>query len=290
MEPLFDYLEEDKENKLSLEMYGELTEDQKVGKTLRLLEDNWGTKRDELLQKPTAQRDPNSYFSVLLYTFRADLYVQFAFRLFQLCLEMWIVFLSQDFFAYLEEDEDPSLAALSLTLENGFGAFFQTFYVKHRGIANLLLILMVKCPKQFVDEKFYNVLCNFLHKIRQTQKCILFNKNLKVSKATNKTISEGKQINIINEDVGRHWGVFWMGAEILKACFVLVMCSYSLCRKVGYAGLLPFVFIGMKMGIDMATRKWRDKTWKNASKAGDARSNEINQAFKNIKTLKLYAW
>ena len=27
MEPLFDYLEEDKENKLSLEMYGELTED-----------------------------------------------------------------------------------------------------------------------------------------------------------------------------------------------------------------------------------------------------------------------
>ena len=30
MEPLFDYLEEDKENKLDLAMYGELTEDQKV--------------------------------------------------------------------------------------------------------------------------------------------------------------------------------------------------------------------------------------------------------------------
>ena len=135
---------------------------------------------------------------------------------------------------------------------------------------------MVKVPMQFMDEKFYNVLCNFLHKIRQAQKCILFNKNLKVSKATNKTISDGKFLNIINGDVGRHWGVFWMGAELLKASLVLIMCSYSLCRKVGYAGLLPFLFIGLKMGIDMATRKWRDKTWKNASKAGDARSNEIN--------------
>lgn len=149
---------------------------------------------------------------------------------------------------------------------------------------------MVKSPKQFIDEKFYNVLCNFLHKISQTQKAILFRKNLKISKATNKTISEGKFLNIINGDVGRHWGMFWMGAEILKASFVLVICSRTLCKNVGYAGLLPFVFIGLKMGIDTCSRKWRHKTWKNAGRAGDARSNEINQAFKNMKTLKLYAW
>lgn len=44
------------------------------------------------------------------------------------------------------------------------------------------------------------------------------------------------------------------------------------------------------MGVDIATRDWREKSWKKKDKATDARSNEINGAFKNVKTLKLYAW
>jgi hypothetical protein len=81
-----------------------------------------------------------------------------------------------------------------------------------------------------------------------------------------------------------------MGAEIVKATFVLIFCTYSLYTLVSWACLCPFFFIGAKMGIDISTRKWRDRTWKKVGKAKDARSNEINQAFKNIKTLKLYAW
>jgi len=44
------------------------------------------------------------------------------------------------------------------------------------------------------------------------------------------------------------------------------------------------------MGFDLSTTKWRDATWDKVGKARDARTNEINQTFKNIKTLKLYAW
>lgn len=94
----------------------------------------------------------------------------------------------------------------------------------------------------------------------------------------------------MNTDVSSHWGSFWMGAEILKAALVLLLCTYSLYLKVGYACLLTFLFIGAKMGIDLYTRKWRDGTWKKVSKASDERASEINEAFKNAKTLKLYAW
>jgi hypothetical protein len=85
---------------------------------------------------------------------------------------------------------------------------------------------------------------------------------LDVSSATNKTISSGKFFNISNSDSLKMWGIFWMGAEILKASFVLVYCTYSLYYYVGYACICPFFFILLKMGIDIKTRKWRDGTWK----------------------------
>jgi len=81
-----------------------------------------------------------------------------------------------------------------------------------------------------------------------------------------------------------------MGAEMVSASFKLIYCTYALHTLVGWLCFCPFGFIGLKMGIDMATRKWRDGTWKKVGKARDQRSNEINQTFKNIKTLKLYAW
>jgi len=99
---------------------------------------------------------------------------------------------------------------------------------------------------------------------------------LNVSSATNKTISSGKFLNISNDNTNGMWGIFWMGAEILKASFVLVWCTYSLYTYVGYACICPFFFILLKMGIDIKTTKWRDGTWKKSGKAKDARTSELN--------------
>jgi len=57
------------------------------------------------------------------------------------------VFLSQDFFAYLEEKEDPALSSLQMSLDDGLVAFGRTAYAKHRGVFDLLLILLIKSPK-----------------------------------------------------------------------------------------------------------------------------------------------
>jgi len=72
----------------------------------------------------------------------------------QLGFEFATVQLSQQFFAFLEAPEDPA--------DKG------DFYKENRGWLLLLYILAIKWPKQIVDEKFYNILCNFLHKIAQT--------------------------------------------------------------------------------------------------------------------------
>jgi hypothetical protein len=67
-----------------------------------------------------------------------------------------------------------------------------------------------------------------------------------------------------------------MGAELINATFVLLYCTYALYGLVSWACFGPFLFVGAKMGIDISTRKWRDKTWKKVGKAKDFRSNEIN--------------
>jgi len=52
----------------------------------------------------------------------------------------------------------------------------------------------------------------------------------------------------------------------------------------------PIIFVGVKFGLDYLTRKTREKSHKKKDKSNDARSSEIDGAFKNMKTLKLYAW
>jgi len=94
----------------------------------------------------------------------------------------------------------------------------------------------------------------------------------------------------MNMDCDEHFWPFWMGAEMFQTTLVLIYCTYGLHDLVGYACFLPWLFVAGKMGFDLSTRKWRDGTWSKVGKARDARSNEINQTFKNIKTLKLYAW
>ena len=91
-----------------------------------------------------------------------------AFRLFQLCLELGVLHYSTLFFEYLESEEEQ--VVLSTLDSSSTLVDYLTFHVtNNRGAALVTLIVCIKWPKQFIDEKFYNILCNFLHKIRNVQ-------------------------------------------------------------------------------------------------------------------------
>jgi hypothetical protein len=82
----------------------------------------------------------------------------------------------------------------------------------------------------------------------------------------------------------------WLGAEIVKAIFVLFYITYALYEVFSWGCFVPFFFVATLTGLDIMLTPWREKTEKKFDRANDARSAEISQTFKNIKTLKLYAW
>ena len=95
---------------------------------------------------------------------------------------MW---LSREFFGYIEVGGD--------------GGWIDSIY----GPSLLLLILSTKLPKQLYDLHFHCHSTTFMERLSNAQKQLLYSKLLKVSKATNKTVSEGKFTNVVNEDTGR---------------------------------------------------------------------------------------
>jgi len=119
---------------------------------------------------------------------------------------------------------------------------------------------------------------------------MVFKKYSKVSNATNKTISEGKFHGIFHGAIHAHWGLFWQGAEMIKAVIVLIFISKTLYDRVGYSFLVIPICIFAKIMFDKYTRVWRESARRYEHKVGDKRRNELNMSLKNIKTVKLYAW
>jgi hypothetical protein len=75
MSSVFDYCNESKDNKLSFEQFGKLSQDQKFDDVYDRLNDSWNEKEKELRLQPEEERDENAYFKNLLWCFRKELIV-----------------------------------------------------------------------------------------------------------------------------------------------------------------------------------------------------------------------
>ena len=110
--------------------------------------------------------------------------------MYQLVLDMFNMYLAKEFYIYLESDStEVEGMGFYPVFADGWHSTLNFMWLRHKGICIVFLMLCIKIPSRFIDEKFYNVLCNFLHKLRHVQKSLVHNKILKVSSATNKTIS-----------------------------------------------------------------------------------------------------
>jgi len=119
---------------------------------------------------------------------------------------------------------------------------------------------------------------------------MIYNKFMKTSNATNKTISKGKFHGIFWGAIHAHWGLFWMGAELIKAFCVLIVCGRALYNRVGWWFLLLPFSIGTKILFDRYTRKYYERAGRGQHKISDKRHNELNSALDNVKVVKMYAW
>ena len=182
------------------------------------------------------------------------------------------------------------MEGLKLAPESTFLDVVYYYAYMNKGLFILIAIMTIEWPKSFIDQIFHKLLDQFLGSIREAQRTMIYNKYCRVSNATNKTVSTGKFHHIFWGAINSHWGFFWMGAEIIKAFIVLLICSKALYDRIGWAYLILPASIISKIIFDKYTRKWRERSWRRQHKVGDKRRNELESAFNNIKTVKLYAW
>jgi hypothetical protein len=107
MDKMFSFINQDpKENKLTLEQFGDLGEDQKFDKTFEKLEETWGECRAKLLKQKEEDRDRNLYFKNFFWTFRWELAIKICFQLVMMVINFTGVYFTGEFFTYLETSDE----------------------------------------------------------------------------------------------------------------------------------------------------------------------------------------
>lgn len=201
------------------------------------------------------------------------------------------VYFTGEFFKYLEtSDETLYSAAPATSVDSTYWDQLMFWIHMNKGIVMLACIVFVEWPKGIVEDLFHKYFDEMLTKIREAQKMMIYKKYMKVSGASNKTISKGKFHRVFHGSIHAFWGLFWQGAEVVQACFVLIFCSTTLFERVGYSFLIMPLFIAAKMIFDKTTRRWRESSHIFEHRVSDKRRNELDMSLRNIKSVKLYAW
>ena len=173
------------------------------------------------------------------------------------------VYFTGEFFAYLETTDEGLLDGATEMTEctTWYEVLLQFIYMK-KGYFMLFCIIFIEWPKQIIEDIFNKFFDELLTKISNAMKMMIYKKYMKVSGASNKTISQGKFHRIFHGSINSFWGMFHNGAEIVQAVCVLFFAATTLYSRVGWAFLIMPLFIGAKMWFDRTTRRWRERSWR----------------------------
>jgi ABC-type transport system involved in cytochrome bd biosynthesis fused ATPase/permease subunit len=119
---------------------------------------------------------------------------------------------------------------------------------------------------------------------------LIYEKQLKLSSATNKRFSQGEIVNFVQVDAQKMQMISENLAYIAKYPIVFIVCFALLFFYIGtsfFAGLGVFFFAFL---INTFISKMQARLQKNYMKKQDARVSATTEALNNIKMLKLYSW
>lgn len=89
-----------------------------------------------------------------------------------------------------------------------------------------LLIPLIRCVFHTIWEYFCFQMIEVGHRAHTSLKTILFQKDLRMSSATNKDFSEGEISSIIMGDSNKIWDFIWQMPEYLECPFILISACY----------------------------------------------------------------
>jgi hypothetical protein len=118
-------------------------------------------------------------------------------------------------FKYFEEDpKDVEHLGFFPVFSEGLFPVMDFMWLRHKGACIVLLMFVLEEPWTFINNSvFYAQMEAYLDKLMDVQQALLHTKLLKITSSSNKTISQGKFINIRGSFGEACWGIIWMGAE-----------------------------------------------------------------------------
>ena len=165
-----------------------------------------------------------------------------------------------------------------------------TTYTTCRAVGTMLLLPVMSMIMHTTWEYFCFQMIEVGHRAHTSLKTILFQKDLRMTSATNKDFSEGEISSIIMGDSNKIWDFIWQLPEFLECPFVLISSCYFTFQAIGYYGFIVVFLTLAQFALSYYRENAEKDVHKEIQEKTDKRMLHINESFQNIKGVKLYGW
>lgn len=165
-----------------------------------------------------------------------------------------------------------------------------TTYTTCRAVGTMLMLPVMRMITHTTWEYFCFQMIEVGHRAHTSLKTILFQKDLRMTGATNKDFSEGEISSIIMGDSNKIWDFIWQLPEFLECPFVLISSCYFTFQAIGYYGFIVVILTLAQFALSYYRENAEKDVHKEIQEKTDKRMLHINESFQNIKGVKLYGW
>ena len=154
-----------------------------------------------------------------------------------------------------------------------------TTYTFVSAVLTALLIPLIRCVFHTCWEYFCFQMIEVGHRAHTSLKTILFQKDLRMSSATNKDFSEGEINSIIMGDSNKIWDFIWQLPEYLECPFVLISACYFTFHAIGYYGFIVVLLTLGQFSLSYYRENQEKDMYKEIQEKTDKRMLHINESF-----------
>jgi hypothetical protein len=157
----------------------------------------------------------------------------------------------RDFVRYLQTSSEADYEERS--------DFYSFIPYEYKGYAILIVLLMSKWPLAIWTEVRAFNFTSFSSRLSTAQNVLVYKKSLRLSAATNKSVSSGEIINIYSNDCRCHLEVFTHISSLTRFIMQIIVYSLLLYKIVGASFLCVFATTATGLHFGNMMRKCKSK-------------------------------
>lgn len=119
---------------------------------------------------------------------------------------------------------------------------------------------------------------------------LIFEKNLRVSSATNKQFKTGEIVNFLQADTQKLYLIAQNLPTVVCMPLLLLFCSTMLFLQLGVTFLFGVAVFMMAFYSNLFASRLKARIQKEYMKFSDSRMSLVTECLNNIKMIKMYAW